>query len=124
MSTNYYVLPDDPCPCCGRQDAARHLGLSAYGWCFSLHIYPNEGLNTLEDWKKFLEGKKIVNEYDSPVTLEEMLKIITERQGTRPLNYEELKWAVQGPKNLARCLPKNCAGYGEGTWDYVEGDFS
>ena len=72
------------------------------------------GINNLEDWiekfKVFESGIK--DEYGSYITMEEMVKIITERK--------------HNEKELNRCEIDgiHCIGHGEGTWDYMLGEFS
>jgi hypothetical protein len=111
MGTNYYVEVQPPCECCGRGYEHKHIGKSSAGWCFSLHVYPDEGINTLEDWKEYLKDKVIKNEYGGIVTLDELLRCITKR------NH---------PSGLSRHVidSRFCIGHGEGTWDYLIGDFS
>lgn len=141
MGTNYY-LQHGVCECCKRPESTRHIGKSSGGWCFSLHVYPEEGINTLDDWKKLWETEKtkIVNEYDEVVSVEDMLDTIINRQG-RPMedkhltmmgsyeNWEDFhrkNYSFSGPNNLLRhqILEGHCIGNGEGTWDYIIGDFS
>lgn len=69
MGTNYYLKPK-PCECCGRTDEGLHIGKSSAGWCFSLHVIPEEGINGLDDWKSRFDepGVQIVNEYGEVVS--------------------------------------------------------
>lgn len=78
MGTNYY-LHENICSHCGRGDEPLHIGKSSAGWCFALHVIPERGLNSLEDWEKKFEKGTILNEYGNPTSPEEMLRIITER---------------------------------------------
>ena len=76
MGTNYYWSEEacqSPCKHCRGGDRL-HIGKSSGGWCFSLHVIPYEGINTLDDWKaKFaLPGSEIVDEYGTRLTAEEM----------------------------------------------------
>jgi hypothetical protein len=89
MGTNFYVEPLPPCECCGRAYERKHIGKSSAGWCFSLHVYPDEGINTLQDWKKYLEGKTIKDEYDRTITLPDLIERITERSHSRGLSRHE-----------------------------------
>jgi len=133
MGTNYYV-EYDVCPHCGRGEDEKHIGKSSAGWCFSLHVYPDEGINTLEDWEAILKDTVIKNEYGDRVPYEEMLAIIVDRHGggkyPNPFyNSKEAfnreNHAVDGPNNLSRHrIERHCIGHGEGTWDYIIGDFS
>jgi hypothetical protein len=139
MGTNYYVTEEEPCPHCGRGGELRHIGKSSAGWCFSLRVYPEEGINTLDDWKEFWAGKAIEDEYGDPVTEEEMLKRITERgrdgdpwaQPPHPIHrcstWEQFfarNHCDKGPNGMLRHrIDGNVVGHGEGTWDYVTGEF-
>jgi len=130
MGTNYYWYKVPPCPCCGREYESLHIGKSSAGWCFSLHIYPEQDLNTLSKWKRLwkLPGSYIKDEYGAHITVSQMLDIITKRSRQGPLpdrQWLEKNYAVPGPNNLARRkISHNCVGYGKGTWDYCVGDFS
>ena len=85
--------------------------------------------------------KRIVDEYDDEISVSEMLSIITER-GREP-KWDELpgvpglygysSWyefhqrnnSQRGPEGLLRCrLGHGCMRHGEGTYDYIVGDFS
>jgi len=57
-----------------------HIGKSSYGWYFSLCIYPEIGINNIEDWKKLFSENTIENEYGDIIPPEEMLRVITERK--------------------------------------------
>lgn len=56
MGTNYYAEYQPPCPTCGRQDPPLHIGKSSAGWCFSLHVIPELGLNDWPEWEAWLAG--------------------------------------------------------------------
>ena len=140
MGTNYYCVEvTNHCNCCSREDVARHhIGKSSWGWCFGLHVYPEEGIHDLSDWIKLFEDRNnyIVDEYKNRISLTEMIDLITKRSAEKPLKdstggkslEEFLKWndAVKGPNNLLRwaIYPNYCIGYGAGTWDLLIGDFS
>ena len=52
MGTNYYLYEgSEACPTCKRPFEPLHIGKSSAGWCFSLHVIPEEGINTLDDWR-------------------------------------------------------------------------
>ena len=57
-----------------------HIGKSSYGWKFSLCIYPELGINNLDDWKRVFQQFDIYDEYDKVISSEEMLLTITERK--------------------------------------------
>ena len=125
MGTNYYHLAKPPCEKCGHAEEGRHIGKSSAGWCFHVHIYPDDGINTLDDWVREWSTGAIVDEYSRPVTTEEMLDVITNRSWKNTGNMTP-EWLAQnhaavGPNGLARgrdSIP------GEGTWDYVDHEFS
>lgn len=142
MGTNYYMI-EGTCPHCGRGGGEKHIGKCSAGWCFALHVYPDEGINTLDDWRERWEGHLIVDEYGDAVDHAWMLRTITEWEGhsdfTKPLVpippfQPESDWSVflyrnhaePGPNGLMRHKVdgRRCIGHGEGTWDYLVGDFS
>lgn len=130
MGTNFY-LESEPCPHCGRSDPPKHIGKSSAGWCFSLRVYPDDGINSLADWLKAWgkSGVSIRDEYGATILPAEMLIRITERSGMQhPLDREDLRinGAMAGPKNLLRHRidGRYCVGHGDGTYDYMLGDFS
>jgi len=136
MGTNYY-LRYDVCQHCGRSDKQLHIGKSSAGWCFALHVHPEEGINTLEDWRRewAKPGTAIYDEYGGRTHPDEMLEIITIRSFARneiPYGYMSREdfcrqnHAVPGPNGLSRHAidTNSCIGHGEGTWDYIVGEFS
>lgn len=145
MGTNFYVTEEEPCPHCGRGGELRHIGKSSAGWCFSLRVYPEDEINSLEDWKKFWSGKAIEDEYGNSLTEEDMLARITERGDpkldtkwdTPPHGYNSwdhffsANGGERGPRGMVRHpidthrrYSAMTVGHGEGTWDYIEGEFS
>lgn len=133
MSTNYYLHIDE-CTACGHPQYRLHIGKSSYGWCFSLRVYSNMvfvggttklWIRTLHDWKTAWSHGVIRDEYHKIISHEKMLGIIAERSyPTPPENMD--KYSTYGPNNLMRHVIDNihCIGHGEGTWDYIIGDFS
>ena len=126
MGTNYFLHKESPSKCVTcKHDPDKevlHIGKSSYGWCFSLHIIPERGINSLEDWVGLWgqPGTKILNEYDEEVLPEDMLKIITTRGPG--------KWAPERME-LQRHAPyhKENPGTvreGPGSYDLILGDFS
>ncbi len=135
MGTNYY-LEGEQCGHCGRSDEDKHIGKSSMGWCFSLHVIPDDGLNTLEDWISLFEIAPIKNEYGEKVSADEMIDIINNRSGkekkwdTSPHGYADweefhsMNHSERGPKGLLRhTIGGHCIGHGEGTYDYISGEF-
>lgn len=132
MGTNYYLGSDgDVCAACGHEKPRLHIGKSSMGWVFSLHVIPEEGLNSLDDWKARWSkpGSKIVNEYGEAVTAEEMLSIIVDRGRDDPIRGFDFasNYAEPGPRNLVRSRISDwthCVGHGDGTWSLHTGEFS
>jgi len=133
MGTNYYLHEKAPCKTCGRPFEAKHIGKSSGGWCFALHVIPDEGINDLPDWEKLWKkkGAFIVDEYGDRVSKEMMKKIITEREWMGEVNQWSqqeyiINHATHGPNGLARHQLENgrCIKHGAGTWDCMLGEFS
>ena len=134
MGTNYY-LKQNVCPTCGRGEDL-HIGKSSMGWHFALQVYPDDNINTLEDWKPLFKSGEIRDEYDRLITEEEMLKGITERKRDKwnKEAYGYTSWedfhrqnnSERGLNNLLRHKVDGrfCIGNGEGTYDYMIGEFS
>jgi hypothetical protein len=129
MGTNYY-LRRDTCPHCGRSAEPLHIGKSSAGWCFSLHVDADEGINGLDDWKALWSAPntKIMDEYGREVSPELMLETITHRTWPKRersgMFYLENN-AEPGPNNLMRhTIGRHCVGHGDGTYDLIPGEFS
>lgn len=117
MGTNYYyeTAGGNVCEHCGRGDESEklHIGKSSAGWAFSLHVIPERGLNTLEDWQKlWVTGGQIRDEYGEHVTPEEMLTEITQRSHPKGLR----RHSGQGQGEFVRA--------GEPTYDLADYEFS
>ena len=141
MGTNYDWTAGI-CLTCGHAQEERHIGKSSAGWCFSLHMYPDNGIRALSDWIAKWKANPtgiIRNEYEEVIPVEEMIDIITNRSWPErddvALSPEwfRVNQAEPGPKGLARHkvnLPLAvgygtwCIGHGEGTWDLIIGEFS
>lgn len=137
MGTNYY-LHKNVCSHCNRGDEPIHIGKSSAGWCFSLHVILGE-IESLEEWKKEFEKGQIRDEYGADVTVEEMLKTITERQCDKDWNrnwgnsggyadeadFHRNNESERGPRGLLRHrIGRYCVAHGEGTYDLITGEFS
>ena len=114
MSTNFYLQPKPACTCCKREYPERHIGKSSGGWCFSLHVYPEEGINTLEDWVALWSDPEAVikDEYGRVIEQEEMIKWILKRKN----------WEGNFPKRHT-VDEHHCIGHGPDTYDFIVGDF-
>lgn len=114
MGTNYYLHQKPDCECCGRPVEPLHIGKSSGGLCFSLHVMPDDHINTLDDWRALWSapGAYVRNEYGERVPLDKLERIITERswRGEFPHRHP-----IDG---------RHCVGHGDGTWDYIVGEFS
>ena len=136
MGTNYY-LHDNACEHCGRSDEPIHIGKSSAGWCFSLHV--TDDIKSLADWKSILyrTGTQVIDEYGTKIPVHEMLTTIE----CRDWGYKKEKaprghktWdefhkenhSVFGPNGLLRheADGRHCVGHGDGTYDYITGEFS
>jgi hypothetical protein len=88
MGTNYYLHKplQNACEHCWRGDEAEviHLGKGSAGWCFSLHVYPEDGLTDWSEVKAWLQdqianGGHILNEYKEEVSLDDFESTVTKR---------------------------------------------
>lgn len=146
MGTNFYYheYRDEPCSHCGRYDLKElhHLGKSSAGWCFGLHVEPEQGIHDLHDWVRLVESTPghIENEYGERCDLRKFLHWVTEREGPEAIDdltvmqrenygtverFLEMNKAERGPNNLLRRrLGQGCVKHGAGTWDCIVGEFS
>lgn len=108
MGTNFYHVEQPPCECCKREYPSRHIGKSSMGWAFALHVYPDDGINSLDDWEQRLKSGAIFDEYGARISRDEMIERVVNRPGTR-------RRPIDGD---------HCIGHGPGTWDLIIGDFS
>lgn len=135
MGTNYY-LRLDVCPHCNRAERELHIGKSSAGWVFALRVHPFDDINTLDDWKPLFtnERNRIFNEYGDIVSVDDLIKNITNRSWTHKREHYgyksmedmlERNYAIEGPNGLMRRkISHGCIGHGGGTWDYMDCDFS
>ena len=133
MGTNYYFYPFKQCPECGREVERVHIGKSSGGWCFALHVMPEEGVNTWSDWQDFFKNYKesyIKDEYGQRITVDELKSVVEDRKWDRVRSWslQELarNSAEPGPNGLVRHKidGTHCVGHGDGTYDYILGEFS
>ena len=125
MGTNYYLIDKE-------RDEEYHLGKSSAGWCFALHVSPEENIHDLSDILNKIKqpSKHIINEYGDKITTTEFLEIVTERAWKNNAdNITDLflkeNQAETGPNNLLRSKIDNvhCIGHGAGTYDFIIGVF-
>ena len=146
MGTNYYLHSPKPSETEPAPDPI-HIGKSSGGWCFSLHVMPNEGIHDLKDWETRWNqpGMQIFNEYSDLISAGEMLDIITKRiwaEGvpfsehfaanlrnephySSEVEFHKRNCSEPGPNGLLRHqVGQHCLKQGEGTWDCIYGEFS
>lgn len=132
MGTNYYLKLDgnDKCEHCGRSDSGEtfHIGKSSAGWCFSLHVIPERGINDLCDWLPLFDKGQIEDEYGTQISIAEMIDKISNRSWSGNKEHDpsfySLNQAQPGPNGLLRHqISWHCVKHGEGTWDCVVGEF-
>ena len=144
MGTNYYLVKQEGeiCSHCkrGATSTKLHIGKSSGGWCFALHVLPDDGVRDLQDWIPLFRQGKIEDEYGEALSAEEMLSVITSREWPYDPNkipfgyssredFNQQNYAKSGPNGLSRHKlisegGHNCVSNGEGTWDCCTGDFS
>jgi hypothetical protein len=129
-----------------------HLGKSSSGWTFALHVYPEQGIYTWADIMyecvyAIKDGGWIRDEYGTEVEYEMFTGIVEDRGSDKtlsekvafmnipgwhsPMAYRSVEEmlqrnnAVAGPNNLLRHkIDQYCIGQGDGTYDYLVGEFS
>lgn len=74
MGTNYYVKKNH-CDSCDRYDTI-HIGKSSYGWVFMFRAHEDIPLLSWKQWKEYLKGSKIQDEYGAPVDYEWFVKFV------------------------------------------------
>jgi hypothetical protein len=158
MGTNYYFRKPltNHCEHCGRSNPPEelHIGKSSGGWCFALHVIPENDICSLADWEALWPTGTIVDEYGDELVSNAMLRVITGRLSSKC--WDSDWWAPQsfgttldgkpfmlpgydseehfhrsnhserGPNGLLRHRidGHHCLGHGLGTYDYIAGDFS
>jgi hypothetical protein len=114
LSTNYY-LHAPACPHCGTEtEKPRHLGKSSAGWCFALHVYPEEDLHNWKDIWNHIDW--LVNEADCEIKDEYSRAI-------HPAMFFGIVWDRSNDFRRHE-LDDRCIGHGNGPFDYIIGDFS
>tara|TARA_R110000803_G_C11716561_1_gene287626 strand:+ start:82 stop:465 length:384 start_codon:yes stop_codon:yes gene_type:complete len=75
MGTNYYVID--------KAGDKKHFGKRSAGWDFTLHVYPDEGIRSLEDWLVLLSDKNVEVRDDSgrKIKLKLLLRIVLMGEG-------------------------------------------
>lgn len=82
MSINYYVKTGkkikEKCNLghWHEVDEILHVGQSAAGWKFNLHIIPEKGILELDDWIPILRSGKIYDDNEQEISYDDMLYVI------------------------------------------------
>lgn len=145
MGTNFYLHPlVNVCEHCERGDQSEplHVGKSSAGWCFALRVHPDNGINSLDDWRMRWAGDSVVirDEYGTDVSPVDMERTITQRRFFRDgESWDDKNWmgyadeadfhrkneSERGPHGLLRHrIGRHCISHGDGTWDIMRGEFS
>ena len=88
MGVNFYAL-DDKCRCCNQrlpeasQMTSIHLGKSSMGWKFTLQLNGKKYYKNWLEMKGWLVGRKILDEYQKIISLEEFVEWVESRQDTK-----------------------------------------
>lgn len=107
MSTNYYLVKD-ACPRCGHGRRI-HIGTYKFGWCFALHLHPQDGINKLSDWKSLFYEWQIQDEHGDIISPGHMINLIQDTNCS--------------PNVPLRHNGALCVSHGAGAWDNLVGDF-
>ena len=59
-----------------------HIGKNLSGWHFLLATYPEENINTLDDWKKLFKNNSIYDENNEIISSDIMIDSINNSKGT------------------------------------------
>ena len=98
MGTNYYVYGIAAKVRNGKH--GKHFGKRSAGWDFALHVYPDEGIERLEDWLYLLSDKnvEIRDEYGRKIKLKQLLRIIlfteTVHRPPKPVQSGDYRYAI------------------------------
>lgn len=131
MGTNYYLIINDD------NDKKLHIGKSSGGWVFSLRIYPDVGINDLDDWIPMFSKGTIVDEYNDVISYQQLMMLITERRSNKQWDertydypysdeqsFHKYNYSERGPNNLFRSvLDSHCVKHGAGTWSCFANEF-
>jgi hypothetical protein len=132
MGTNYF-LHSPPCLHCGHEPEPLHIGKSSGGWCFALHIHPEQGLHDWQDiWARISAveelGGFIEDECGRTVESGLFFAIVWDNSRKEPhsLDWLRANHALPGPYGLARRAidGDHVVGHGDGPFDYCIGEFS
>lgn len=119
MGTNYYCEDE----CWGEL----HIGKQSVGWEFCVRIYPHQTdlpCNWTE-WRRFLVGKTIVDEYGSVIARDDLIRMVEkpsleDRPGEQTVQWYIRNKAEPSRRGLARAVEPD----GDSRpWNYCEEEF-
>lgn len=115
MGTNYYVR-HEACKECGRAAQDIHIGKSSFGWQFlfaPLERRDDDGIYSWKQWREYLVGKKIVDEYGQGISLPAFIELVESKQssGVCALTASRAQYGPYGPEERARLEYKDEDGY-------------
>jgi hypothetical protein len=90
-----------------------HVGLSAGGWAFNLHVMPDLGVTDLEDWAELLNYGSLEDEYGKLENPEDFITAIKSRAWHRPplLRERSMKEIQLAVNNLIMPVTSGRYGY-------------
>ncbi len=90
MGTNYY-LRYPKCKHCGQRPKDLHIGKSSAGWCFGLHVYPEDASlpQNSDDWEKLFDTYQIFDEYGEEISVCGMMETILDRSSPTPVSKNQ-----------------------------------
>jgi hypothetical protein len=107
-----------------------HLGKSSVGWYFCVRTYPDNGIEFLEDWVKFFQILRqknthfeIVSEYMTPLSVEEFLQIVINREGSEDPFSDKFLKENRARVGLYNLLVDKDMETGIGPWCYKDREF-
>lgn len=87
MGTNYYIR-ENICDKCNRYKE-EHIWKSSWWRDFTIRHH-KEHYNSWNEFKNFLKGKKIFDEYGSEITRKELLALIEDKKARHPFKHREI----------------------------------
>lgn len=89
MGMNYYIKKEK-CQSCGHQPEQIHLGKSSWGWRFKFQYNHGDYYSDIDELKKWLVGKKIVDEDGEEIDHKKFWAMVEDHQKERIEGYGAL----------------------------------
>jgi hypothetical protein len=85
MSTPFHILDESKEMAFGSMEAplGLHIGQRSAGWRFLFRAHPNQGITSVSDWKRVLQGKKIATLYGEIYSEDEFWAEVETHKGRR-----------------------------------------